>query len=65
MMPLPSLAHFIVIEADPLMLIDAGVAAGFDAVGLRFVTPPGAAPIVRVVGEVAMQRRIKARLAAT
>jgi len=60
-----SLAHFTVIDADPLTLIDAGAAAGFDAVGLRIVPPPGAAPIVPVVGDPDMQRLIKARLAAT
>jgi len=64
-MPLLSLAHFTVIDADPLALIDAGAAAGFDAVGLRIVPPPGAAPIVPVVGDAAMQRAIKARLATT
>ena len=64
-MPLLSLAHFTVIDADPLLLIDVGAAAGFDAVGLRIILPPGAAPIVPVVGDGAMQRRIKARLAAT
>jgi sugar phosphate isomerase/epimerase len=60
-----SLAHFTVIDADPLMLIDVGAAAGFDAVGMRIVPPPDAAPIVPVVGDPEMQRRIKARLAAT
>lgn len=64
-MSLLSLAHFTVIDADPLTLIEAGAAAGFDAVGLRIVPPPGAAPIVPVVGDPAMQRAIKARLAAT
>jgi len=64
-MPLLSLAHFTVIDADPLTLIDVGAAAGFDAVGLRIVLPPGAPPIAPVVGDPAMQRRIKARLAAT
>jgi sugar phosphate isomerase/epimerase len=64
-MPLLSLAHFTVIDADPLALIDAGAAAGFHAVGLRIVPPPGAAPIVPVVGDAVMQRAIKARLAAT
>ncbi|TYL85652.1 sugar phosphate isomerase/epimerase [Bradyrhizobium rifense] len=64
-MPLLSLAHFTIIDAGPLELIEAGAAAGFDTVGLRIVPPPGAAPIVPVVGDVAMQRAIKARLAAT
>ena len=64
-MPKLSLAHFTVIDADPITLIDAGAAAGFDAVGLRIVPPPGAAEIVEVVGDVPLQRQIKQRLAAT
>ena len=52
-------------DADPIQLIDAGAAGGFDAVGLRIVLPVGADPIVEVVGDVPLQRRIKERLAAT
>jgi sugar phosphate isomerase/epimerase len=64
-MPVLSLAHFTVIDADPIGVIDAGAAAGFDAVGLRIVPPPGAPPIVPVIGDYALQRQIKERLAAT
>jgi sugar phosphate isomerase/epimerase len=64
-MPLLSLAHFTVIDADPIELIDAGAAGGFDAVGLRIVAPVAADKIVEVVGDAPLQRRIKQRLAAT
>ena len=64
-MPLLSLAHFTVIDADPITLVDVAAAAGFDAVGLRIVPPPGAAKIVEVVGDVPLQRQIKQRLAMT
>ncbi len=33
-----SLAHFTVMDADPVGLIDAGAAAGFDAVGFPIRT---------------------------
>jgi sugar phosphate isomerase/epimerase len=59
-----SLAHFTVIDADPLALIDVAADAGFDGVGLRLVAPPGAAPIVPVVGDAALQRAIRERLRA-
>jgi sugar phosphate isomerase/epimerase len=65
MTPLLSLAHFTTIDADPIELIDAGAAGGFDAVGLRIVPPVAADAIVPVVGNLALQRRIKERLAAT
>jgi sugar phosphate isomerase/epimerase len=64
-MPRLSLAHFTVIDADPLELIDVAAAAGFDAVGLRLIAPPGAAPVVPVVGNAALQDRIRSRLSAT
>jgi len=64
-MPLLSLAHFTVIDAGPLELIEAGAAGGFDAVGLRIVPPVAADAIVEVVGDLPLQREIKARLAAT
>ena len=35
-----SLAHLTVLDADPLQLIDAAVAGGFDAIGLRIVALP-------------------------
>ena len=46
-------------------MIEAGAAAGFDAVGLRVIAPPGAAPVVPIVGDVVLQRRIRQRLADT
>lgn len=64
-MQLLSLAHFTVIDADPLTLIEAGVAGGFDAVGLRIVPPLPTDSIIPVIGDFPLQRRIKARLAAT
>jgi len=60
-----SLDHLTVIEATPLELIDAAAAAGFDAVGMRIVTPLAAKDVFPVVGEPTVQRDIKARLAAT
>jgi sugar phosphate isomerase/epimerase len=60
-----SLAHLTVIDADPLTLIDAGAAGGFDAIGLRVVPPLPGDAIVPVVGAAPLQRRIKQRLAAT
>lgn len=64
-MGLTSLAHLTVIDADPLELIDAGVAGGFDAVGLRIVPPFPTDTITPVVGDIVLQRRIKERLRAT
>lgn len=60
-----SLAHLTVIDADPLTLIDASAAGGFDAIGLRIVPPLPGDRIVPVVGDIPLQRRIKERLAAT
>jgi sugar phosphate isomerase/epimerase len=57
-----SLAHLTVLDADPLALIDAAAAVGFDAIGLRIVPPFVTETIVPVVGDVDLQRRIKARL---
>jgi sugar phosphate isomerase/epimerase len=65
MRPFLSLSHFTVIEADPLTLVDVPVQAGFDAVGLRVVKPPGAAEIFDVAGNSALRRDIKRRLDAT
>jgi sugar phosphate isomerase/epimerase len=64
-MRLLSLAHLTVLDADPLTLIDAGAAGGFDAVGLRIVPPLPGDVIVPVIGDAALQRRIKARLVET
>ncbi len=60
-----SLAHLTVIDADPVALIEAAAGAGFDAVGLRIVAPPGAALRSPVLGDIPLQRRIKLRLAET
>lgn len=60
-----SLSHFTVIEADPLTLVDVAAEAGFDAVGLRVVKPPGAAEIANVAGDGALRRDIKRRLTST
>ncbi len=57
-----SLAHFTIIDADPLTLIDVAAAAGFQAVGLRIVPPPGAPAITQVIGDAALQREIVTRL---
>lgn len=60
-----SLAHLTVLDADPLTLIDAGVAGGYDAVGLRIVPPLLTDRIMPVVGDLPLQRSIKARLKTT
>lgn len=58
-----SLAHLTVLEADPLELIEAGIAGGYDAVGLRIVPPLPGDRIVDVVGNTALQREFSVRLA--
>lgn len=60
-----SLAHLTVMDADPVTLIEAAAGAGFDAVGLRIVAPPGATLRTPVLGDVPLQRRIKLRMAET
>jgi sugar phosphate isomerase/epimerase len=57
-----SLAHLTVLEADPVGLIEAGKAAGFNAVGLRVVAPLATDTIIPVVGDAELQRRIKQSL---
>ena len=64
-MPSLSLAHLTVIDADALTLIDAGAAAGFDAVGLRIVPPLPTDTIIPIVGDLSLQRKIKARMQQT
>ncbi|SRR5579871_724852 len=64
-MPLLSLAHFTVIDADPIALIEAAQTAGYDAVGLRIVAPFPTDRIVPVIGDRNMIRSIKNRLADT
>jgi sugar phosphate isomerase/epimerase len=65
LVPLLSLAHFTVIDADPIGLIEAGQAGGYDAIGLRIVAPFQSDPIVPVVGDPNMIRSVKRRLADT
>lgn len=57
-----SLAHLTVLDADPLTLIDAAAAGGFDSIGLRIVAPMPTDRIVPVVGDEAMIRAIRTRL---
>ena len=63
--PRLSLAHLTVIDAHPLELIDAAVAGGFDAIGLRIVAPMRTDTIVPVVGDEGLMRKIESRLADT
>lgn len=60
-----SLAHLTVLDADPLTLIDAAAAGGFDAIGLRIVAPLPSDRIVPVIGDEQMIRAIERRLDAT
>lgn len=64
-MPLLSLAHFTVIDADPITLIEAGQTGGYDAIGLRIVAPFQSDDVVPVVGDPNMIRSVKRRLADT
>lgn len=64
-MPPLSLDHLTVIDATPLELIDAAAAGGFDAVGLRVVTPLAAKEAFPVIGQPEVLRALKARMAAT
>jgi sugar phosphate isomerase/epimerase len=64
-LPPLSLDHLTVIDAAPLELIDAAAAGGFDAVGLRIVTPLAAKEAFPVVGQPDVQRALKSRMAAT
>jgi hypothetical protein len=59
-----SLAHLTVLDADPLQLIDAAVAGGFDAIGLRIVAPMPTDRITPVIGDEVLIRRIESRLKA-
>src|SRR5262249_596910 len=50
-MPLLSLAHFTVVEADPITLIEAAQAGGYDAIGLRIVPPFPTDHVFPVIGD--------------
>ncbi|WP_158926304.1 sugar phosphate isomerase/epimerase [Acidisphaera sp. S103] len=60
-----SLAHLTVLDAHPLELIDAALAGGFDALGLRIVAPMPTDTIVPVIGDEPLIRSIEERLDAT
>lgn len=60
-----SLAHLTVLDAHPLELIDAALAGGFDAIGLRIIAPLPSDTIVPVIGDAPLIRAIAARLDAT
>ena len=64
-MPPLSLAWLTVSGAHPLDHIDAALAAGFQSVGLRLVPPTPGDPMVPVVGDEALVRRLLERLDAT
>ncbi len=64
-MPPLSLDHLTVIDATPLELIDAAAAGGFDAVGLRIVTPLAAKEAFPVIGKPEVLGALKARMTAT
>ena len=49
-LPPLSLDHLTVIDATPIELIDAAAAGGFDAVGLRIITPLAAKKVFPVIG---------------
>jgi sugar phosphate isomerase/epimerase len=63
--PRLSLAHLTVLDAGPLELIEAAIAGGFDAVGLRVVPPAPMDALVPVVGNEPLIRRILERLGDT
>jgi len=60
-----SLAHLTVLDAHPLELIDAALAGGFEALGLRIVAPMPTDTIVPVIGDEPLIRSIEERLDAT
>ena len=64
-MPLLSLAHFTVVEADPITLIEAAQAGGYDAIGLRIVPPFPTDRVFPVIGDPNLVRSIKRRLMET
>jgi sugar phosphate isomerase/epimerase len=60
-----SLDHLTVLDASPRQLIEAAVAGGFDAVGLRIVPPQKSDTVVEVVGKPELKREIKSLLGQT
>ena len=64
-MPPLSLAHFTVVEADPITLIEAAQAGRYDAIGLRIVPPFLTDHVFPVIGDPNLIRSIKRRLMET
>lgn len=64
-MRLLSLAHFTVVDADPITLIEAAQAGGYDAVGLRIVPPFPTDHVFPVIGDRNAIGGIKQRLSDT
>src|SRR6266446_6068695 len=64
-MPLLSLAHFTVVEAEPITLIEAAQAGGYDAIGLRIVPLFPTDHVFPVIGNPNLVRSIKRRLMET
>jgi sugar phosphate isomerase/epimerase len=60
-----SLAHLTIDNADPFELIDAAARSGFDSVGLRVVSAPGAPPRPRVAGDPALLARLAEAIVAS
>ncbi|APW40919.1 xylose isomerase [Rhodoferax koreense] len=61
-MPELSLHHLTMLQADPLSLIDAAAAGGFDYCGIRIVPPAPTDVLPDVVGNPALVREIDQRL---
>src|SRR5260221_7809235 len=64
-MPLLSLAHFTVVEAEPITLIEAAQAGGYDAIGLRILPLFPTDHVFPVIGNPNLVRSIKRRLMET
>ena len=60
-----SLAHFTVIEAGPVELVEHAARAGYDAVGLRIQPPLPGDTVVPVVGDDTMKKAVRKALADT
>src|SRR5262245_53671023 len=60
-----SLAQLTINDACGPALIEAAAVSGFDAVGLRVVSPAGVAPHPPIAGNETLLREVEASLAAT
>ena len=57
-----SIAHLTVLDADPVTLVEAAAAGGFQSIGLRIVPPMPTDKIVPVVGDETLIRAMEAKL---